>query len=209
MTQRPKRSSSGPAGTGSAAEAPPLKISCTTARCDDGLHCFKATKKLRDEGREGACRACGIELVSWDRVHARRLDDIDHTFTEMRREFIRHHFWHEPFDQKALDHAARKGRPGLHQAARRRLESSVGKEAGAWDGRQTPFGGSNTIHYAQHGVAACCRTCISYWHDIPRDRSLTDDELDYLHALVVRYLDERLPDLPDEPQKIPPRRRRP
>jgi hypothetical protein len=43
---------------------------------------------------------------------------------------------------------------------------------------------------------------MGYWHDIPKDRDLTDAEIDYFEALVVRYLDERLPDLEDEPVRI-------
>ncbi len=36
------------------------------------------------------------------------------------------------------------------------------------DGRQTPREG-NTIFYAQHATASCCRTCIEYWHGIPKN----------------------------------------
>jgi uncharacterized heparinase superfamily protein len=53
----------------------PLPIRCTSSDCDAGLHCFKATQKLRKQGREGACRSCGEQLVNWHRVHGRRLED--------------------------------------------------------------------------------------------------------------------------------------
>ncbi|MXV79717.1 MAG: DUF4186 family protein [Chloroflexi bacterium] len=187
---------------------PPLKVTCTSSDCDSGLHCFKATRKMVAENQVGACRSCGIELVDWGRVHHRRIEDVDHTFIALRQELVRHHFWHLEFDQKAQNHALRKGRPLLHQAARRRIESSVGKAAGAYDGRQTGWNG-NTIFYAQHAVAACCRTCISYWHGIDKDHDLEADEHDYLVALVVRFLDERLPDLPEEPTRVPPIRGNP
>lgn len=182
---------------------PPLPIRCTSSDCDAGLHCFKATQKLRKQQREGACRTCGAQLVDWDRIHSRRLDDIDFTFAQLRLEMVRHHFWHRPFDLRALNHALRKGRRRLYIAARRRLESSVGRAGNVWDGRQTPWR-DNTIYYAQHAVAACCRTCIEYWHAIPKNRDLTVPELDYLTELVLRFLDERLPDLPDDPQRVPP-----
>jgi Domain of unknown function (DUF4186) len=180
----------------------PLPIRCTSSDCDAGLHCFKATQKLRKQGREGACRSCGEQLVNWHRVHGRRLDDVDFTFAQLRLELIRHHFWHLDFDDKALAHALRKGRLRLHAAARQRLQNSVRRVANPWDGRQTPWRG-NTIYYAQHAVAACCRTCIAYWHAIPKDHDLTEAELRYLTGLVLRYLDERLPGLPDEPQQVP------
>ena len=179
----------------------PLKITCTSTDCGADLHCFKSTQKLAEENKVGACRSCGVELIDWDRVHGRELADVAFVFEQLRHEFIRHYFWHLAFDEKAMNHARRKGRRKLHDAARKRIASSVGRAGSAYDGRQTPRGG-NTIFYAQHATASCCRTCIEYWHDIPKDRDLTTDELEYLSALVTTYLDERLLDLDDEPMKV-------
>jgi hypothetical protein len=187
---------------------PPLKISCTATNCEDDLHCFKATKKMQSENRAGTCRECGVSLVDWPRVHSRNLADVDHTFVELRRELIRHHFWHVEIDQRALDHACRKGRVALKEAANHRIVKYVGpsSEFNPWDGRQTPFTG-NTIFYAQHATASCCRKCIEYWHAIPADRALTPDELAYLTDLIMRYIDDRLPNLPDDPERTPMRNR--
>jgi hypothetical protein len=186
----------------------PLKITCTSTDCDADLHCFKASQKLARENKIGACRSCGAELIDWDRVHGRHASDVAFVFEQLRHELIRHYFWHVAFDEKAINHARRKGRRELHAAARRRLETSVGKAGMAFDGRQTPREG-NTVYYAQHATASCCRTCIEYWHDIPKERDLTVSELSYLSTLVISYLDERLPDLADEPVKVPVRRRGP
>lgn len=185
---------------------PPLKITCTSSDCEEGLHCFKATRKLKAENREGACRSCGAELVNWDRLHDCRIDDVEHTFEALQFELVRHHSWHLEFDERAINHARRKGRIKLNQAARQRLQTSVGKAADAFDGRRTRWSG-NTIYYAQHAVAACCRTCMKYWHGIEPDRALTETELDYLFGLVTRYLDARLPGLSDLPEHVPPIRR--
>lgn len=183
-------------------ELMPLEITCTSSACDSGLHCFKATRELRAKNAVGACRSCGAELVDWQRVHDRNAVDATFTFEQLKLELIRHYFWHVEFDQKALDHALRKGRKALHAAARRRLESSVGRAGSPYDGRQTPFKG-NTLYYAQHATASCCRACMEYWHAIPKDRDLTEDELEYLASLMVLFLDERLPDLPDDPTIVP------
>ncbi len=184
----------------------PLKITCTSADCEADLHCFKATQQLAREHKVGACRKCGAELIDWDRVHARQLDDVPFTFSQLRHELIRHHFWHLEFDVKAMNHAHRKGRAFLHAAARHRIDMSVVRAGMAFDGRQTPRSG-NTIFYAQHATAACCRTCIEYWYGIPKDRDLTGEEADYLSNLVIAYLDERLPDLAEHPVQVPTRRR--
>jgi hypothetical protein len=183
---------------------PKLAISCTSADCDNDLHCFRSTRKLLEAGLGGACRICHVSLVDWPRVHERRLDDVDHTFTELRYELIRHHFWHLEFDERARNHAMRKGRSALFVAASRRIEMSVSGENPGNDGRQTPFDG-NVLYYAQHATASCCRTCIEYWHGIPKGRGLTADERRYLTGLLVRYIDDRWPDLPEGPTHVPRR----
>jgi hypothetical protein len=140
-------------------------------------------------------------------VNKRRASDAAHTFDALRKELIRHVFWHTTFNQKERNHAARKGRKKLREAAIQRIKSSVGGANNSREGRQTPFSGTVILH-AQHAVAACCRKCIEYWHGIPAGRDLTDGEIAYLGKLVTLYLDERLPHLADDPIKVPPIRRK-
>jgi len=185
----------------------PLKITCTSSDCESDLHCFKATRKLVKENRAGVCRSCGLDLIDWHRIHQRDAGDVQFTFEQLRHELIRHHFWHLEFDERAIQHARRKGRIRLYADVRQRLRSSVGKAGSSFDGRQTPMSG-NTLFYAQHATASCCRTCMGYWHGIPKDRDLTEAEIDYLEALTIRYLDERIPDLEDGPVRIPRARSR-
>ena len=191
-------------------EYPPLKISCTTTKCDEGLHCFLQKKKRRKRdmveenpgGGGGKCRSCGADLVEWPRVHQRDLKDVAHTFQMIKYEFIRHHFWHVEIDQKAVNHALRKGREGMRTAVEKRIRRSVSDASPPYDGRQTPKSG-NSIYYAQHATATCCRKCIEEWHDVPRGVALTDEEVVYFTNLVMLYIKERLPQLQDEGIKVP------
>ena len=184
----------------------PLKIRCTSSDCRNGLHCFKSTRQMAPADR-GTCRSCGADLVDWSRVHRRDLRDAPYTFAALRYEMIRHHHWHTDIDERALRHATRKGRLQLLAAARHRLVKYLAPAAPPRDGYQTPFTG-NTIFYAQHAVATCCRTCLQYWHGIPKGRKLTPDESEYSLQLTTLYLDQRLPQLADGPQRVPPVRRR-
>lgn len=188
-------------------DLPPLKITCHSTDCGNGLHCFLRTERQRAKVHAGSCRACGEQLVDMDRIHQHSLDDVEHTFAALKRERIRHHYWHSPIDQKASNHARRKGRSGMQEAAEKRIRSSVGKAGteNAFDGRQTPRAG-NVLFYGQHAVAACCRKCIEEWHGISRDRRLTEEEVTYLTALVLMYVDHRLPNLPEVGEKVPPMR---
>lgn len=184
---------------------PPLEIKCTSVDCENDLHCFKQMKKMTPDQR-GKCRACGADLVDWKRLHRRDTADASHTFAALQHELIRHHFFHRPFDETTMRHAQRKGRILLKEAARDRLRKYLAPAQPPRDGRQTPFEG-NAIYYAQHATATCCRTCLEYWHDIPKERPLSPKEFEYCAILVDLFLDQKLPDLADKPIKLPRRRR--
>jgi len=180
----------------------PLKISCTSADCDNGLHCFKKSREMA-ETDYGKCRSCGADLVDWERVHQGNLGDVGYVFEALKKELVRHHFWHKPIDQKAINHALRKGSRDLCQATYNRLAKTIAPLPNAWDGRQTSWEG-NIIHYAQHATACCCRKCLEYWHGIPKDVELTSDQVSYFTKLIMLYINERMPALPEDGEKVPP-----
>ncbi|QFT83143.1 hypothetical protein FIU89_21160 (plasmid) [Roseovarius sp. THAF27] len=183
-------------------ELKPLKISCTDSDCDNGLHCFKTTRQMGRKER-GSCRSCGAKLIDWPRLHKRSIEDAEFTFEALRNEKIRHHFFHVEIDQRAKNYAKRKGWLKLREAVESRIRKYVAKAGNPRDGRQTPFE-DNPIFYAQHATATCCRTCLNYWHDISKGHDLTDEEVDYCADLIEMYLRERLDDVEDGPQRVPP-----
>ncbi len=156
-------------------------ITCTSTRCEDGLHCFRTTRRLVKANMQGMCRACGADLVDWGRVHGRNLSDVDYTFEALKFELIRHFFWHIEIDEDAVLHGRRKGLAGLRKAVPHRIRISIAAAQPIFDGRQTPRHG-NVIYYAQHATASCCRKCVEEWHGIPQGRPLTDNEVAYLSA---------------------------
>ncbi len=194
-----------PDGVKGRAQLEPLDIKCTSSDCDNDLHCFRRTRRMRPE-QVGQCRSCGAELVNWERVRRRDVGDAAFTFAALKRELIRHHYWHKLIDEEAELHARRKGRIKLREAAAKRLRTSVGPAEPFRDGRQTPTK-SRVVYYAQHALACCCRTCLEYWHGIPKGTELTPQQIDYFTDLVMRYVDERMPALTEEGEKISPRRR--
>ncbi|RYM04780.1 DUF4186 family protein [Sporolactobacillus sp. THM7-7] len=181
---------------------PPIRVKCTDADCAHDLHCFLENKKMIREGKKDGCRYCGVRPVDWARVHQRNFDDVAYTIRSLNQEFIRYHFWHVAIDQRAINHARRKGRVGIREAAEHRLRKSVGSEHPFRDGRQTPFEG-NIIYYAQHATATCCRNCIYEWHNVPKGRTLTEEEIRYFTNLVKVYINCRLPDLTETGEYVP------
>ena len=183
----------------------PLDIKCTNSDCGDDLHCFRKTRRMRPE-QVGQCRSCGAELVDWERVRRRDVADAAFTFAALKRELIRHHYWHKTIDEEAELHARRKGRIKLREAVAKHLQKAVGQAEPFRDGWQTPAKG-RVVYYAQHALACCCRKCLEYWHGIPKGTELTSEQIDYFTDLVMMFIDERMPGLTEEGEKIPPRRR--
>jgi hypothetical protein len=148
---------------------PPLDIKCTSVDCDNHLHCFKQLKKMTPDQR-GRCRACGADLVDWQRLHRRDMIDAKHTFAALRHELIRHHFFHKPVDDTAMRHAQRKGLMLLKQAARDRLQKYLAPADPPRDGRQTSTFSSTrsclisrTNRSRSHRVVDICRLSRSPW----------------------------------------------
>ncbi|MBQ6495180.1 MAG: DUF4186 domain-containing protein [Bacilli bacterium] len=55
------------------------------------------------------------------------------------------------------------------------------------DGKQTPMKG-HPVFIAQHACACCCRNCLEKWHHIPKGRELTNNEINYVVALLLEWI---------------------
>lgn len=183
----------------------PQKISCVGSSCGNALHCFRLTRQLAKNIGPGTCRECKQPLVSMERVARRDLSDVDHTFSALQLEYVRHYFWHVPFGDKALAQARRAGRIKLDEGITTRLHQRIASAEPYHDGWQTPTAASkaDALDYAMHAVAACCRKCAQYWHGVASERPLSEAEIVYLGELMRRYLRSRLPDLDDGPRRQP------
>lgn len=60
------------------------------------------------------------------------------------------------------------------------------------EGRQTPFRG-HPVFVAQHASATCCRRCLKKWHHIERGRPLNEDEICYIHDVIIAWIRQQLP----------------
>lgn len=59
------------------------------------------------------------------------------------------------------------------------------------DGKQTPMRG-HPVFLAQHATGCCCRGCLSKWHHIPAGRQLTEQEQQYIVALLMTWIERQL-----------------
>lgn len=56
------------------------------------------------------------------------------------------------------------------------------------DGKQTPMRQTHPVFIAQHATACCCRGCIEKWHHIPKDKVLTEKDIDFLVTLIIEWI---------------------
>jgi hypothetical protein len=55
------------------------------------------------------------------------------------------------------------------------------------DGKQTPMKG-HPVFIAQHATATCCRSCLNKWHHIPKDKDLTENEINYIVTVIMQWI---------------------
>ena len=55
------------------------------------------------------------------------------------------------------------------------------------DGKQTPMKG-HPVFVARHATATCCRGCLEKWHNIPKGRELTNNEVNYIVSLIIYWI---------------------
>lgn len=172
-------------------------LSCKMSHCVGNKHYFNEKEKLP------TCRECGADLVDWEQVRKRKIKDVEQTFNYLKYECVRHVYWCRDFDQHAVNYALRRGRVELYKRVEHRIRNYTAKPTHFFDKTGTSWEG-NPIHYAQHATATCCRDCIEKWHGVPSYKPLTERQIVYFTKLIILYLEERFPDLPDEGQKVPP-----
>ena len=59
------------------------------------------------------------------------------------------------------------------------------------DGKQTPTK-NHPVFIAQHACACCCRSCLEKNHHIPKGRELTNNEINYIVALIMAWIKKEI-----------------
>jgi len=172
-----------------------LGIRCRRTDCDKALHCFDAVK-VKPKFPKGKCQECGKELVKWDEAWLRDIRDTDQKFAFFETEWIRHFFFHVPITNRIRKYAQTHGLEELGRILEKQLRNKkMLRYIPALDSTQTKMLDGTIVHWARHAVACCCRRCMSYWHNIPLEQELTDADINYFRALVLKFISKRIPEL--------------
>lgn len=172
-----------------------LKITCTMADCDNDQHCFRTNKRLQNKGIEkGHCRYCDIDLIDWERVYKRDIQDIQYLFSALKLEMVRNMFWSVKNPTlKMIEDVTSISEEQLREKIIKRLKSSISKPKSQnyFDGRQTPVD-ENLIHWAQHATGTCCRVCLDQWHGIGPEETITEENYYYLADVIMGYIKAKI-----------------
>ena len=120
--------------------------------------------------------------------------DLDNLFQKLARSKFRSKFRLNYDDQLF---AEMKGPEVLRQHAHDLIIKRLAPEEPLKDGKQTPVKG-HPVFVAQHATGCCCRGCLLKWHDIPKHRELSDEEVEYI---VRGFLEWIAKNLQKEPRK--------
>ena len=110
--------------------------------------------------------------------------ETDELFAALRRSAFRRRF---RLRGREAAYLQQKGLDTVLEHARGFLQERLARAEPTNDGRQTPMR-NHPAFIAQHATATCCRGCLEKWHKIPKGRFLSDREVDYLVAVIRRWL---------------------
>jgi hypothetical protein len=93
--------------------------------------------------------------------------------------------------QKDREYIATKGLETIKEHAYQFISTRVAPAIPKNDGKQTPMRG-HPVFITQHTTATCCPGGKSKWHCIEKGRPLKPEEIDYVVALIIEWIEEQV-----------------
>lgn len=113
---------------------------------------------------------------------------VHQTLNSLRKSAFRSRF---RLTQKDCDYVASKGLETIRDHAFQFINSRIASDFPKNDGKQTPMKG-HPVFIAQHATATCCRGCIQKWHGINKGRRLIEEEVDFIVALLMAWIEQQI-----------------
>ena len=90
--------------------------------------------------------------------------------------------------KKDIEYINNKGMETIKSHAYDFIKNRLGSSNPNNDGKQTPMRG-HPVFIAQHACACCCRGCLEKWHHIPKGKELTNEEIDYIVNVLMKWIE--------------------
>ena len=115
-------------------------------------------------------------------------DQIPRTLESLKKSTFRSKF---KLTEKDRQYIQEKGIDTIRQHAIDFINTRIAPQNPKNDGKQTPMKG-HPVFIAQHATATCCRGCIQKWHGIKKGKELSDQEIQFLVELIMRWIEGQI-----------------
>lgn len=115
-------------------------------------------------------------------------DDYDYVLSKIKKSSFRSKFF---LSKKDKEYVLQKGIDTIKKHTEDFIINRLAEENPKNDGKQTPMKG-HPVFIAQHATATCCRTCLYKWHHIPKDKQLSQEEIDYVVNIIMKWINREI-----------------
>ena len=112
-------------------------------------------------------------------------DTIDLKLLKLSKSKFRSSFH---LNNKMIEYVSNKGIDKIKKDAYELIEKRLKPSYIPNDGKQTPMKQVHPVFIAQHACACCCRGCLFKWYNIPKERELSKDEIDYIVSILISWI---------------------
>ena len=95
-------------------------------------------------------------------------------------------------NQKMKEYTKEKGLDKIKEHAYDFINERLKPENPKNDGKQTPMKQVHPVFIAQHACACCCRGCLEKWHKIPKNKELSEQEVNFVVGLLMKWISKEL-----------------
>ena len=115
-------------------------------------------------------------------------NQIPQTLESLEKSTFRSKF---ELSSKDRQYIQNKGVDTIRQHAIDFIKTRIAPQNPKNDGKQTPMRG-HPVFVAQHATATCCRGCIQKWHGLKKGKPLSDQEIQFLVELIMRWIEGQI-----------------
>lgn len=109
---------------------------------------------------------------------------VDNVLLSLKRSKFRSSFH---LKEKDILYARKKGYKVIEEHAYDFIGKRLAPMVILNDGKQTPMKG-HPVFIAQHATGTCCRGCLEKWHNIPKGRTLSISEQNYIVKVIMTWI---------------------
>ena len=114
--------------------------------------------------------------------------NLDYLFENLSKSKFRSSFHLRKY---MIDYVNEKGMDKIEEHAYDFINKKLKPAYPKNDGRQTAYKG-HPVFVAQHATGTCCRGCLEKWHHIPKGQELTDEEVDYVVKVIMKWIENEM-----------------